>query len=239
MRVSAVSFCRHTINFRGEQLIPQEKHTNTNKNHRKNTMKRNIRILYKITLCVMFASGLSATTFANNTTMKEKCSLCSGTGKFMCADCYGQGKWTQFYMGRANTAICAKCRGTGKTTCEYCGGTGIKDDARFQAVFAQKQAVLNANQARLNANQVMLDANQARIDARSAAMTGGGSSSRSSTSKSISSCSLCNGTGQMMGDDTTDYTGRGYVSTWCSICQASKQPHSHKKCISCGGRGMN
>lgn len=51
-------------------------------------------------------------------------------------------------------------------------------------------------------------------------------------------CSFCNGTGDSpIREYAPDYTGGHMEQKYCPICKAYADPHYHKKCPSCGGKG--
>ena len=163
---------------------------------------------------------------------KIPCVLCSGTGKMLCTICRGMGKEMRIVMGTVAYVTCGSgipgvgCGGTKKARCGFCGGTGVYDEAKAQNHLAGQQ--------------MTLDMMKAMAPNAGSSSVGSGSSSGTSTSRrSTSSCNLCNGTGQYLGDYRTDYTGNGYVKSWCAICQQTMAPHSHKKCPSCNGSGRN
>ena len=168
-------------------------------------------------------------------TQKQACIICQETGKRPCMMCAGRGSQMHFAgaMGMVNRP-CAFCSGTAKTKCSACSGTKKVPCATCRKDWWDAQFI--NNQMIIDSNQAIIDSNNARLNSRG---SGGGGSSSGSRSRSSSSCNLCNGTGKYLGDYRTDYSGNGYVKSWCSICQQTMEPHSHKKCPSCGGSGRN
>lgn len=53
-------------------------------------------------------------------------------------------------------------------------------------------------------------------------------------------CSFCHGSGDSpVKEYAPNYTGEQPAQKYCSVCKAYADPHYHKKCPSCGGKGYN
>jgi DnaJ-class molecular chaperone len=147
------------------------------------------------------------------------CWTCQGTGKYnnLCLTCFGTGNQIQLqyynYLGRMMPRSvyvrCLTCGGTGRQwgNCLVCKGLGV--------IFSS--SIEGGGSGRNNNDTIR-------------------KSSPQPPPVSSTKCKLCNGYGQMFGGYSADYTGNA-IKTWCDICNGDRDPHYHKKCISCNGTG--
>lgn len=167
---------------------------------------------------ITMRSGGTETTYNPITgygTVTSICPICSGTGRIQALNpMYGMGAADSIRYGYRNTTpmytmqICYMCNGLGKTI---------------------TNTYVDPNS---------LSSKGSSGGSSSSSSSGGSSGGGGGRSTTLSKHAFCNGTGQVFGGYSADYTGNS-ISTWCDICQANKYPHYHTKCTGCNGTGYN